>query len=84
VRAKPELPRIEPAPSPDPASAQVGETALRAAGAWLTAPVYERSRLRCGHHLIGPALVVQEDATTVLLPGWQAQVDPWGHLVITR
>lgn len=83
-RAKPELPRVAPAPSPDPASAHVGETRLRAEGEWMTAPVYERTRLRFGHRLLGPALVVQEDATTVLLPGWQAEVDPWGNLVVTR
>jgi N-methylhydantoinase A len=83
LRTKPELPTIAPATSPDPRPAQGGETRLRAAGAWLAAPVYERPRLRAGHHLLGPALVVQEDATTVLLPGWQAEVDPWGHLVIT-
>ena len=37
--------------------------------------------LRPGHALRGPALVVQEDATTVLLPGWEATVDPWLNLV---
>ncbi len=83
LRPKPELPTLAAATSPDPASAQVGTTPLRAAGAWLTAPVYEREQLRSGHRLVGPALIVQEDATTVLLPGWQAQVDPWGHLLIT-
>lgn len=84
LRPKPELPRVATASSPDPAPAQVGETHLRAEGEWMRAPVYERALLRCGHRLVGPALVVQEDATTVLLPGWQADVDPWGHLVVSR
>lgn len=84
LRAKPELPRLEPAASADPASAQVGETTLRAEGEPVAAPVYERGRLRPGHRLRGPALVVQEDATTVLLPGWGAEVDSWGNLVVTR
>ncbi len=84
VRPKPDLPRLAPAPAPDPASARVGETLLRAEGVWLSAPVYARPQLRPGHRLVGPALVVQEDATTVLLPGWQAEVDGWGNLVITR
>ncbi len=83
LRTKPELPRVEPAASPDPASAQVGQTLLRAEGELTVAPVYERGQLRPGHRLHGPALVVQEDATTVLLRGWQAQVDVWGNLVVT-
>ncbi len=33
--------------------------------------------------LTGPALVVQEDATTVLLPGWRATVDAWLNLICT-
>lgn len=83
LRIKPELPKYEPAGSPDPKIARVGETQLRAEGAWLAATVYERALLRPGHLLCGPALVVQEDATTVLLPGWQAEVDAWGNLITT-
>ncbi len=83
-RPKPELPVHPPAASPDPAAAQVGETRLRAAAAWHTAPVYERELLAPGQRLSGPALVVQEDATTVLLPGWRAGVDRWLNLVCER
>lgn len=81
VRPKPALPTAAPAPSPDPAAAQVGTTRVRAAGAWHDAAVYKRALLRPGHALLGPALVVQEDATTVLLPGWRAEVDAWLNLV---
>lgn len=59
----------------------MSETRLRVAAAWCAAPVYERALLQPGHQLHGPALVVQEDATTVLLPGWRAQVDAWLNLV---
>lgn len=81
VRAKPELPQAAAAASPDPTPAQVGQTRLRAGGKWLLAPVYERALLQPGQVLGGPALVVQEDATTVLFPGWQAEVDPWLNLI---
>ena len=40
--------------------------------------------LRAGHEITGPALVVQEDATTLLIPGWRAQVDAWANLVCER
>jgi N-methylhydantoinase A len=43
--------------------------------------LYPRELLIPGHELAGPALIVQEDATTVLLPGWRAVVDPWLNLV---
>ena len=84
LRPKPEFPQPEPAPTPDPRRAQVGETRLAAGGAWHRAPVYERGLLLPGHLLIGPALVVQEDATTVLSAGWRAEVDPWLNLVCGR
>jgi N-methylhydantoinase A len=54
---------------------------MRVAGRWREAPVYLRERLEYGHELRGPALIVQEDATTALLPGWQARVDGWLNLV---
>jgi N-methylhydantoinase A len=80
MRPKPAMPQVAPAASPDPCAAQVGEAHLRADGAWHTAPIYERALLLAGHILAGPALVVQEDATTVLSPGWRARVDAWSNL----
>jgi len=50
----------------------------------LPAAMVERSSLFPGHVLAGPALVVQPDATTVVPPGWQAQVDGWLNLIFTR
>ncbi len=61
----------------------MGATRLAAGGRWHAAAVYERGLLRPGHRLAGPALVVQEDATTVLLPGWRAEVDAWLNLMCT-
>ena len=83
LRDKPKLPAASPAASANPEAAQVGETRLRVDGRWHSAPVYERGLLLPGHALTGPALVVQEDATTVLLPGWRAQVDVWLNLICT-
>nr|WP_212812943.1 hypothetical protein [Erwinia rhapontici] len=34
--------------------------------------------------LTGPAIVEQDDTTTLILPGWTAQLDPAGNLLITR
>ena len=45
--------------------------------------VYERLALEPGHELIGPAILHQPDATTVVPPGWRCEVDELGNLVLT-
>jgi N-methylhydantoinase A len=47
-------------------------------------PVYERSLLRLGATLAGPAIVAQMDSTTVLCSGQIAEVVAGGDLVITE
>ncbi|GAB4468751.1 MAG: hydantoinase/oxoprolinase family protein [Anaerolineae bacterium] len=44
--------------------------------------LYLRERLLAGNRLVGPAVIFQLDATTVLPPGWQAVVDQWGNLIL--
>jgi N-methylhydantoinase A len=46
--------------------------------------LYRRDRLRPGHVIPGPAVVFQLDTTTVIPPLWQALVDSYGTLVVTR
>jgi N-methylhydantoinase A len=50
---------------------------------WATI-VYHRDDLRAGHHFRGPAIVAQDDTTTVVPPGFDIVVDGFGNLVITR
>ena len=45
-------------------------------------PVFDRSRLRPGAELTGPAVVEQLDATTVVHPGDRARVDTHANLTI--
>lgn len=45
--------------------------------------VYDRTLLRPGHRLGGPAIVVQPDCTTLLHPGQRLSVDAYGNLVVT-
>jgi N-methylhydantoinase A len=40
-------------------------------------PVYMRSDLPAGATLEGPAVVDQLDSTTLVPPGWRAEVDEW-------
>ncbi|MED5387955.1 MAG: hydantoinase/oxoprolinase family protein [Pseudomonadota bacterium] len=46
--------------------------------------IYERDNLGAGQVLDGPALIAEAVGTTWLAPGWQAHVDPHGHLLLER
>ena len=46
------------------------------------APLYARAQLGPGHRFQGPALLEQEDATTLVPPGWQVEVDALGNLML--
>ena len=72
----------EPAGPPDPAAARTGETQVVFPQGELRAALYQRDKLRSGHQLLGPALVLQMDTTTVLPPQWRATVDPFGNLLL--
>jgi N-methylhydantoinase A len=50
---------------------------------WLDTPIYRREHLPAGTHLVGPAVVEQLDATTVIEPGDRVTVDAVGNLEIT-
>ena len=47
-------------------------------------PIYDRYRLSAGCVLEGPAIVEEIDATTVIHPGYEALVDKFGNLILTK
>ena len=47
-------------------------------------PLYDRATLAPGSLISGPALIIDPSATTVIEPGWQAEVDPLANLILTR
>ncbi len=47
-------------------------------------PVYERGELPAGATIVGPAIIDQLDATTVVPPGWSAEVDEWLNLRMSK
>ena len=53
-------------------------------GGFVEAQVYERRRIKPGSIFYGPAIVEQADTTTVIEPGWRAEVDGRGNLVLTQ
>jgi N-methylhydantoinase A len=61
-----------------------GERPIFRAGKWLTAGVYDRSALGAGDRITGPAIIEQDDTTTVLLRGWSARADVLGNIHLER
>jgi len=53
------------------------------AGQFTDTQVYDRYRLSAGQRLSGPAIVEEMDSHTVLHPGFNAQVDPFGNLLVS-
>lgn len=51
-------------------------------GQWHDCAIYERNKLTSGVTVPGPAIVVEMDSTTVILPGHSADVDTVGNLLI--
>ena len=51
---------------------------------WHDAALYLRGDLRPDDVVKGPAIVAEDNATTVIEAGWQGQVTAHGHLVLTR
>ncbi|MFD5101860.1 hydantoinase B/oxoprolinase family protein [Streptomyces albidochromogenes] len=47
-------------------------------------PLYRRDDLLPAGTVEGPAVVVEDDATTVVDPGWRASAGEHGHLLLTR
>lgn len=66
----------------DPRSAVIGRQSAYMDGRRVQAVVYDRARLRAGNRIKGPAIVVEMDSTTVILPGHTGTVDPVGCILI--
>jgi 5-oxoprolinase (ATP-hydrolysing) len=58
--------------------------ALFTGGAEHAAPVHDRDALCAGDRITGPALLREANATTVVEPGWEAEVTARNHLVLRR
>ncbi|MGY6554418.1 MAG: hydantoinase B/oxoprolinase family protein [Wenzhouxiangella sp.] len=47
-------------------------------------PIFRHADLAPGQGIDGPAILLDDHATTVLEPGWRAECNDLGHLVLTR
>ena len=69
---------------PNPGSPEGEQVRLYSNGEWRNVPLYRRERLPVGFAIVGPAIVAEDDATTVVDDGWQATVQQYGHLLVER
>ena len=46
------------------------------------ATVYDRALLKAGNRLVGPAIVMEMDSTSVILPRHHGKVDAYGNILI--
>ena len=53
-------------------------------GAEQPAPIFDRDALLAGDRIPGPALIRESIATTVVEPGWTAEVTKLNHLILRR
>ena len=74
------LPPREAGDAPKP----LDSIALFTGGAEHAAPVHDRDALCAGDRIKGPALLREANATTVVEPGWEAEVTARNHLVLRR
>jgi N-methylhydantoinase A len=51
-------------------------------GEWANADIHQRSNLSPGAVVKGPAIIEEMSSTTVLPPGWAANVDAFGNLIM--
>src|SRR6185503_14413975 len=53
-------------------------------GEWHKANVFTRDQLKIGAKVKGAAIIVEPHQTIVVEPGWQAELTPKNHLVLSR
>ena len=57
---------------------------MYAEGDWHDAALVVREDMQAGDVVVGPAIVAEKNATTVIEPGWQARLTALDHLVLSR
>ncbi len=66
----------------DPRAAAMHETRVFVGDGWRKATVYDRAKLEAGNRIEGPAIVVEMDSTTLILPDHHGVVDEIGNILI--
>ena len=81
----PAVPACPPAP-PDRAATPAGRAAVAdpVTGDFVEVPTYARAELAPGHVVPGPALIIEDETTTLVTGGFTARINGLGYVVLTR
>ena len=79
-------PPIQPLPrvDADPSEAFTVQNRVVFEGEALTTDFYRREALRPGNQIVGPAVITEFSATTVIPPNFAAVVDAYQNLILTK
>jgi 5-oxoprolinase (ATP-hydrolysing) len=77
--AEPRMPLHEPREVPRRETVR-----MYSGGQWHQAALVVREDLRAGDVISGPAIIAEKNATTVVEPGWEANLTALDHLVLER
>ena len=78
----PTLPEGELSEDESAEQAAIDSQQVYVEGLWQSTTIYDRSRLQPGNKIQGPAIITEFDSTTVVLPGYYANVDRFFNLLI--
>lgn len=78
---KPTLPKLMSG-GPRAAPAIVSNSPVLFRGRRKMTAIYDRSRLRAGNRIHGPAIVTEYSATSLIPPNWSGRVDRNGNLIL--
>jgi N-methylhydantoinase A len=82
IAAAAEAPAREEAGAPTPTSRR--KVFDPAAGEFLEVPFYRRETLRPGWRIAGPAVIEEDETSTVVSPSFEARIDGFGYIELTR
>jgi 5-oxoprolinase (ATP-hydrolysing) len=67
-----------------PLPAPIRHTRFYSSGRWHDANVFVRDQVAPGHHIDGPAIIIEPHQTIVVEAGWRAAVTDKNHLLLER
>lgn len=79
-----EPPDLADLAGPPAATGEPESVRLHTDGAWREIFLYRRAELVPGKAVLGPAVITEDNSTTVVDDGWQAVLNELGHLIMER
>lgn len=69
---------------PDSPGEPLGQTLVYRDEKWRSVPIYARESLADRQQIVGPALVLQPDATLFIEPKWRCKTDNFANITLTK